>query len=245
MPTVPWHGKEIPVYFSLGPDTANARIATESRIFREWLDGLDLKFEITEITITQVDFRGEDPKPENVLFVRLLAQTAKSPRKQIVELRGHTSAMLVHLICVDDNSHHTVLLKQSRVPTGCFDFVEIPAGMIDGGSFRGAAARELEEEIGLSFTEEELLDLTATLPKGGKGVYLSPGLLDERCTIYLAGRNVTLEELEKMHGRTTGVKGEGEFIKLTIIPMDELPLHVCDAKSLLAYALYLKHIEGR
>lgn len=245
MPTVMWNGREVPVYYGIGPDTANARIATESRIFQEWLNSLDPKFEVSEITITQVDFRGEIPKSENVLFVRLRVQTAKSPRKQIVELRGHTAVMLVNLICAEDYTSHTVLLKQSRAATGNFDFVEIPAGMIDNGSFSGAAARELEEEIGLKFNEADLVDLTALLPKGKDGIYLSPGLLDERCKIYLAERKVMRSELEAMRGQTTGVEGEGEFIKLAVVLMDDLPLHVCDAKSLLAYALYLKRIEGR
>ncbi len=38
--------------------------------------------------------------------------------------------------------------------------MEIPAGMIEGQSFIGAAADEIEEETGLVIPKTELLDLT-------------------------------------------------------------------------------------
>jgi ADP-sugar diphosphatase len=243
MQMLQWRDKhQVPIYFGTAPDATIARIATESIIFQNWFNKLDPEFELKEVTITQVDFKGKGTTPADVLFVRLRARTSKSPHEQHVELRGGTSAMLVNLTCTDDGSIHTVLTCQSRVPAGDFRYIEIPAGMVDGGSFLGAAAREIEEELGIRFNPSELTDLTETLPKGQNGLHLSPGLLDEQCKIFLAERNVTRRELDAMKGRKTGVLGEGEFIQLLIVPIKDLCQYTSDAKSILAYFLYKEYI---
>lgn len=68
----------------------------------------------------------------------------------IVFLRGGAVGVLVILDC--EGEEYTILTKQARVPIGDSQLPEIPAGMLDGsGNFKGVAASELEEEVGLSF----------------------------------------------------------------------------------------------
>lgn len=245
MLSIKFHGQEVEVHYGTAPDQTISRMAIESLIFKNWFNGLDKNIGVSSITITQVDFRSQTPSSEHVLFVRLRAMTAMSPRGQIVELRGHTVAMMVNLLCSESRkSVHTVLVRQTRVPTGKHGYVEIPAGMVDNeGTPKIAALKELAEELDMSFSQSELLDLTATLPMGQDGLHLSPGLLDEKCRIYLIERKVTKSELEALQDKTTGVEGEGEFIHLMIVPVDELTRNTCDMKSILAYSLYLKHMS--
>ena len=55
---------------------------------------------------------------------------------------------------------HVILTVQSRVAAGGLQFVELPAGMVDRGSFAGTAAKEIQEEIGLEIPEDELINLS-------------------------------------------------------------------------------------
>ena len=221
------------------PETLG-RLALNSKIFQDWEDRLDPRIGVTKVTITNVDFRSS-PSVENVLFIRLRVECALSPRGQVVELRGGSVAMLVNLKCTEDGKIYTVLVKQARTPTGIFEFVEIPAGMIDGGNFLGAASREIKEELGITILESELVNITGTDSETENGIFLSPGLLDEACMFYLAEREVSLQELNELRGKTTGVEHEGEFITLLIVPFDEMIKKTRDSKTLIAWSLYHLH----
>jgi len=41
-----------------------------------------------------------------------------------------------------------LLTLQPRIAAGSLAFPELPAGMVDDGTFSGAAAKEIEEELG-------------------------------------------------------------------------------------------------
>ena len=211
-------------------------MAVASRIFNDWLKRLDPRFGVNSIVITNVDFRST-PSVENILFIRLRVKASAFPHEQIVELRGGAVAMLVHLRCSDEGRIYTVLVKQPRIATGNLEFVEIPAGMIDGGSFLGAAAREIEEELGMKFTEFELENITLPASRE-RGVSLSPGLLDETCMFYRVERSVTRAELDELQGKTYGLQEEGEHVTLLIVPREDVPLYTSDAKTLLACYFY-------
>ena len=211
-------------------------MARESRIFTDWVASLDPRFDVQSVKVTAVDFKAK-PSVENVMFVRLAVRVACVPFDQVVELRGGTVVMLVVLRC--EGVDYTVLTTQPRLPTGLFRMKEVPAGMIDGGKFRGKAAKEIEEELGLVFAEDELLDMTvfiygATNPS----LYFSPGLLDERAHFYLARREVTRAELTALQGKATGIGAEGEDIILSVIPLSQLLAQVRDMKSIVVFSLF-------
>jgi len=226
----------IPISYSC--ELSHGEMAVESRVFKNWLSRINPLFGVTSITVTVVDFHST-PSTKSVLFIRLKVKTSTSPREQIVELRGGAAAMLVNLIC--EGVTYTVLVQQARIATGDFGFLEVPAGMIDHDSFAGAAAREIEEELGLVFDSSELVNITGPRKNEDVGLYLSPGLLDESCMFFLAERHVTRDELSKLQGSICGVAGEGEHITLVIIPLNDLPAITQDAKTILAWALYHKH----
>lgn len=220
-------------------------MARESVVYTQWAQSVDGTFDdIERVTVTAVDFRSK-PSAANVMFVRLAVNLKGAPTiDYVVELRGGTVVMLVVLNC--DGIDYTVLVQQPRLPTGRRFFREIPAGMLDGGALKSKAMEEIREELGLAFTEDELIGMNAFLPgdpDGLPGVYFSPGILDEWAQFYCARRVVDAEMLDALEGRATGNAEEGETIKLTIVPLRDLPYHVRDMKSFVALFLYENYVQ--
>jgi ADP-sugar diphosphatase len=223
--------------------TAEAGIAldtaVQSKQFQNWLAQVDTnKFQIRSVHFQSVDMFG----PTKVGFIKFKADVVDKAGKfipGIVFMRGGSVGILAVLNC--KGKKYSVMTVQPRVPTGRFDFLEIPAGMLDGsGNFAGVAAKELEEELGIKIAEKDLTDLSG-LAGCNQGVYLSPGASDETLRFFSFTRDVTEEEMASMNGRCTGLISEGEQITLKIVPLDDL-LTVADAKTIVAYALYQKYL---
>ncbi len=205
-----------------------------STVFREWFQSVDRRrFHIRSVHIQSLDKFGS-----RIGFIKLKADVVDNEGKSlpgIVFMRGGSVAILPVLLC--NEKRYAILTVQPRLATGRFDFVEIPAGMLDGsGHFSGVAAREIEEELGLKITSEDLIDLSG---KAGHehGVYLSPGASEETIRIFAFVKTVAEEELNSINGRCTGAVDESEQITLRVEPLEEL-LRLNDAKSLIAYALF-------
>lgn len=211
--------------------------ATQSKQFQNWLAALDKSFVVRSVHFQSVDMFG--PK---VGFIKFKADVVDGQGKfipGIVFMRGGSVAILTVLVC--EGKKYSVMTVQPRVPTGRFDFVEIPAGMLDGsGNFAGVAAKELEEELGIKLAPTGLTDLS-TLSGAAGGVYLSPGGSDETLRFFCVERQVTAAEMAAMNGKCTGVIDEGEQITLKIVPLDTL-INVADAKTVVAYALYKQFV---
>ena len=148
-----------------------------------------------------------------------------------------------------ERDKHVILTLQPRIPAGSLAFEELPAGMIDdSGTFAGAAAKEIQEEIGLDIPEDQLVNLTElALPSaqhtGGEtlqaGVYPSPGGCDEFLPIFLHERRVPREQLQQWRGKLTGLREHGEKITLKLARLEDVWREGGrDAKVLSAWALY-------
>lgn len=158
--------------------------------------------------------------------------------------------MLV-ILSPDDapDERYAVLTVQPRIAAGALAMVELPAGMVDDGSFIGAAAKEIQEELGLEIREDELTSLSdlarPTDGEEGKGedlpvaVYPSPGACDERIGIYVHEKTVPRDQLKEWSGKLTGLRDEGEKITLKLVPLKDLWREASrDAKALSAVALW-------
>ena len=136
------------------------------------------------------------------------------------------------LRCSDNNERFAVLVNQSRVPVGVYSCTELPAGMMDSKrNFAGVAAKELKEEIGLEFGEDDLVLLKS-------GVFLSPGGCDETMNFYFVEKTMPRSEIMELRGRQTGVQEEGESITVKIFPFDKLLNATNDTKVFTALAFY-------
>lgn len=149
-----------------------------------------------------------------------------------------------------DSEKHVVLTIQPRSAAGSLAFTEIPAGMLDDGSLKGAAASEIEQEARLKVKESDLIDLselalstndsaTATQETLSNAIYPSVGACDEFIPIFLCQKRLTRRHMDWLKGKATGLRDEGEFITLKLVPLSRVWREAGrDAKALAALALY-------
>jgi ADP-sugar diphosphatase len=145
---------------------------------------------------------------------------------------------------------HVMLCVQPRVAAGSLQFVELPAGMVDDGTFKGSAAKEIKEEIGLEIPEEGLINLTElAIPETAgtegeeerlpRGMFPSVGGCDEYIPIFLHEKRVPRGQLKEWEGKLTGLRDEGEKISLKLVRLEDLWREGArDAKALAAWSLY-------
>ncbi|KAF3051159.1 hypothetical protein E8E11_010458 [Didymella keratinophila] len=177
-----------------------------------------------------------------------------------VFLRGGSVAIIVQPEDAQgEDEKHVILTVQPRVAAGSLAFTEIPAGMLDGGSLKGAAANEIEEEAKLKVKESDLLDLSqlavedvpvtpwtnthSALANASEVVenamYPSVGACDEFMPIFLCQKRLTRRHMSWLKGKATGLRDEGENITLKLVPLSRAWREAGrDAKALAAIALY-------
>jgi ADP-ribose pyrophosphatase len=144
--------------------------------------------------------------------------------REVVRHRGSVAVLAVH----DDG--RLVLVRQYRYPVG-ESVWELPAGRLDPGETpEQAAARELEEEVGLRATRLEPISFFFT----------TPGFCDERMHVYRAtaltevparpeederieARSVTLEEAWQMIRRSE--IREGKTLVALLLEIERRRIH--------------------
>ncbi|GAB5587901.1 hypothetical protein Unana1_02801 [Umbelopsis nana] len=159
----------------------------------------------------------------------------------IVFMRGGAVSVLLILRASDssDKSDRVIFTLQPRVPVPSTQMPELPAGMLDGsGNFSGTAAKEIEEETGLSIEEHELTDLTE-LAYGDtfRGVYSSPGGSDEFLRLFLCVKSLPSKQIDELEGKLTGLRDHGEAIILKLVKLEDAWKESPDAKLLSSLAL--------
>jgi len=204
-------------------------------------------YRLDSITIQSVDRFG----PDRIGFLKLSADIKNSSGGSlpgIVFLRGGSVAILL-ILEPEDNVEDpwVVLTVQPRIPAASLEMVELPAGMLDDGTFSGAAAREIDEECGITIEVGKLLDLTdrALGPFVGaspetleSAVYPSPGGSDEFIKIFAYRHSVKPGTLDEWRGKLTGLRDHGEKITLKVVRLRDLWKETADGKALAAVALY-------
>ncbi|RSL57524.1 hypothetical protein CEP51_014229 [Fusarium floridanum] len=206
-------------------------------------------YALRSITIQSYDLFGP-----RLGFVKLTATVSNGAGETLPAaalLRGPSVAMLFMLVPDDvspeSDERYVVLTVQPRVPAGSLGFVELPAGMVDDmGSFKGAAALEIQEELGVTIHEDELTSLSdLAIPNSdnaeglANAMFPSAGGCDEHITIFSHERRIPREQLKEWSGRLTGLRSHGEKITLKVVPMkDAWREGARDAKCLAALALW-------
>jgi len=215
----------------------NADKLSRSKKFWGWFDkthAVDL------IKIRRVEEKwslwGRDEKLVFALFQVEYLDEKKNKTSKVIFYRP--DAVAVFLVLKDRNtkSKHVVLVEQVRVPAGQ-RLLEIPAGVVENdGEYTETAVREIEEEVTLKITKKNLRFLGL--------YYLSPGACPEKIALYFCELEFSGQEIGALEGRLAGLVEEGERIKVRIFPIEIfLGLGIRDAKTLLAYELYLQESE--
>jgi 8-oxo-dGTP pyrophosphatase MutT (NUDIX family) len=220
--------------FELSGGTGAVLLLAESVQFDTWLARMDPRFRIHHVCIQAADTRFDG----GLLFAKLAADVTDEEGNRVpgaVFLRGDAVGILI--ILTGESRQWAVLTVQPRFPTGQYDSVEIPAGMLDDhGDFRGTAAREISEETGLEIHAEELVFLGEFFPSCGGS--------DEKVQLYVCERHMAEAEIDVLEGTLAGMHHEHERIRVTLVPLDELPAHTNDPKALIAYGYYYKWVMG-
>ncbi|OTA62597.1 hypothetical protein K449DRAFT_433490 [Hypoxylon sp. EC38] len=219
-------------------------------------------YSLRSIKIQSFDLFGHAPR-QRLGFLKLSAKITNNAGEVLpgsVFLRGPSVAMLVMLLPDDlplgeeGDERYIVLTVQARIPAGSLEFVELPAGMVDEGTFSGTAAREIREELGLEIAASELRNLSemaaATVDTESTGdkseseglpaaMYPSAGGCDEYIPIFMHERRVPRDTLKEWTGKLTGLRSHGEKITLKLVKMKDLWREGGrDAKCLAALTLW-------
>lgn len=240
MLSVLFNSRKIPVKVPHGISLSETQL-NSFKPFQLWLSKLQKNFTpSSNYHLKQIEIQSVDIfKSDKIGFVKLRAEVIHpngNPIPGVVVLRGGTVGILVILECLEDsNEKYVVLVQQPRVPVAEVSLTELPAGMIDDGTFTGSAARELEEECGFKIHRSDLLDLTAN---HAEGVLLSPGLVDETIKLYSYTKKMDRQEIHKLNGKITGSRQENENITLKLVRVEKAGQETRDAKVLLALYLY-------
>ncbi|KAJ5833494.1 hypothetical protein N7474_001805 [Penicillium riverlandense] len=218
------------------------------------------EFHHDPFVLRQIDIQSIDRFGGGRLgFVKLKADVSNSHGESLpgsVFLRGGSVGMLLILQPDDiptsqEAGKRVILTIQPRIPAGSLAFPEIPAGMLDdSGTFAGGAAKEIQEETGLSVTQSELIDMTSLALQGvpepdngetlQRAVYPSPGGSDEFIPLFLCQKRMPRAEIEGLQGKLTGLRQHGEKITLKVVSLEDLwKAGLRDGKTLAAWALYM------
>lgn len=253
-----------PVPVELAEDLTKNQIL-QFRAFNDWTAGLkyslgkqklsDHPFHKAPYTLRYIKIQAYDrvgaKGEERLLFVKLFALIQNGNGETLpgaVFLRGGSVAILMILRPLDAlDERYVVMTEQPRIAVGSLRFMEIPAGMLDDAdNFAGAAAREIEEEVGLKLHRSELIDMTKLALQGRQmeenlrdAMYPSPGACDEFISIFLWEQKKDRMEIDDLKGRLTGERAEQEKITVRLMNYEKL-LHVGarDGKTLAAWSLY-------
>ncbi|PVH82465.1 hypothetical protein DL98DRAFT_513903 [Cadophora sp. DSE1049] len=255
-------GTEVPV--KLIDDLSKDEVL-EFPAFKNWIELLQSNMALqsnpehvyhkSPYVLRDIKIQALDRFGKRIGFMKIVANITNSEGEFLpgaIFLRGASVGMLV-LLQPDDlpagsqDEKHVILTVQSRVAAGGLQFVELPAGMVDRGSFAGTAAKEIQEEIGLEIPEDELINLSElaipACPEGEeqtpRAMFPSSGGCDEYIPIFLHEKRVPREQLKEWTGKLTGLRSEGEKITLKLVKLEDLWLEGArDAKALAACALY-------
>ncbi|KAF2198053.1 hypothetical protein GQ43DRAFT_465932 [Delitschia confertaspora ATCC 74209] len=223
-------------------------------------------YKLRKIDVQATDWFGGQEK--TLGFLKLQAEVTNDDGEGLpgaVFLRGGSVGMLLILQPDDaplgtETDKHVLLTIQPRIAAGSLALAELPAGMLDDGTFSGKAAQEISEETGLKVPEDELINMTelalssattspSTEQSKGDGedikeklqnaMYPSPGGCDEFIPLFLYQKRIPRPQLDEWRGKLTGLRNEGEKITIKVVRLEDLWKEGArDAKALAALSLY-------
>lgn len=151
-------------------------------------------------------------------------------------LKGHAVCMLVCLLDKETREKFVVLVKQRRIADGSQTY-EHPAGMVDASDAPNeVAARELEEEIGLTVTAAELTKLNSRV------WHPSTGTSDEGMHFFYIEKEMTRDKIMDFHLKNMGNQFEHERITSVVATLPEAHKLITNVNGLLLHFLYLQHV---
>ncbi len=227
------HGRMVSLSAERGIDLEEV---ISSPRFKQWAERLDPEMKVRHVHVKSADSFGG-----RVAFIHLRINVVDPKGAEAIRflfLRGNSVALLVVFLC--EGREYAAMIVQPREAEGASECKEVVGGMCDKGSdYPTVAARELQEELGIQVSPEELIDMTERMAKIKRsGLYPSPGACDEAVRFFLFRKAIGVQELRAMQGKATGLAHEGEHLKVRIVPIDDLPHESSNMMAWTAYLLY-------
>lgn len=156
-------------------------------------------------------------------------------------VRGGSVTVLTFLQC--NGVDYVILTEQARAPIGDPEYVESPAGMLDGDEekFVGVAAKEMGEEVGLELNgRTDFKYLGEFVP--------SAGGCDERIKVLFTRVKCNKAVLTYLQGHLAGAMDENEQITVRVRPLSVVRSQIragvlTDAKLIAGLLHYLESPE--
>jgi len=132
-------------------------------------------------------------------------------------LRGDGAIAIPVLSCVEGQTVYTLMVEQRREVDGRIS-TEFPAGTVEPTMEEPltVAVQELEEEVGMVVSAEEL-QLLHPYP-----LKVDPSILSAIFHYFYFEREVTQAFLKEMDGRHTGCNEDHEYIRVKVQKMSEV-----------------------
>jgi ADP-sugar diphosphatase len=206
-------------------------LVLEFKPFIEWQQQMSLQM-LQNQTLRKIVIQDVDMFGKRIGFLKFKAEMEwedGTPIPGIVFCRGDSVGIFL-VLNTGHEDPYVVLVQQPRIPIATMDFLELPAGMLDGSdSFVGVAAQELKEECGIEIHERDLILLSRLAP--------SPGGCDEFLSIFKAELNMSEKEAQELEGRLGGLREHGERIRIRLVRKSKL-YETKSMSILAALALY-------
>ena len=131
--------------------------------------------------LNMFEYRGTNKVGHEFRYF-VASRAAKDEDLKAVSGKNDPDGVIMYGLYVEKEDR-VVLIRQFRIPLGCYIY-EFPAGLVDRGEdYRAAAVREMHEETGLKFDPIEADQMFEAAR------YTTAGLTDESCaTVYGTAR---------------------------------------------------------
>ncbi|OHS95629.1 hydrolase, NUDIX family protein [Tritrichomonas foetus] len=212
------------------PKGLNDDLISRSILLPTWSHSLH-----PEIQIQSIDIKTADIFPGNRIGFFESDVNYKIPSNnqkndflffnERIMMSGGSASIIVLIKCIETNDIYTVLVQQPRIGSGGLQF-EYPAGLTDDSTdFRSTAARELEEECGISLNENdlenELLNISEMVNGNDDKYFTNAKMFFEATSMFLVRKKMKFSQIKELEGRYGGVDEE-EQITNHIFLFDEV-----------------------
>lgn len=233
------------------PEGAPIDAIEKSPLLSDWVKRLDQRVRISELKILSVDLFGkrvgfiEIEVTYQMLMQNSLGSINFSEKKTERLILSGKSCMIVPILYATDTKEcFAVLVHQPRIGSGKIMY-EFPAGMIeDSSDYKINALRELEEEVGIKCSPEDMISLSEKFNSKSPAYYLNYARFDQHARFYLVISKMKKSDILNFEGKKRGAEAD-EQISLHVIPFEDTWLYGNEPATLAAYYMIEELIESK
>ena len=222
----------VPLSYSLS-------VVENSDVLTSWINRVNKEITINSVDVKTVDFFG--PK---IGYIECdIDYSFNGNNHSETALLCTEGCMIpVLLIANDTNEWFTLLTKQPRIGSGEL-MLEYAAGNTDGSiDYADVAARELNEEVGISASKDDLIYISKLFRPDKPSLYVNYRFC-MNVHIFLFIKKMSRSDIMAFEGKQYGIC-EDEQITLHLVPFEDTWKYVHEPTTLSSYLMVKKMIES-